>query len=290
LGNVTGFIGRCLIIGLALAWFVTCQGCAEALLYSSWGKPAPILYADQTEGDSSGIIIDSHNDSDFLYLNISTHSEEIKSQILGAFLQSFTVWFDPSGHSRPGNGVRVSFHRMPGVGFPHTDAEQKEYMRAATREVALVQGGPKGHERILDDRSKEIVLDMEMENGRLYITMKLPLHKDDSKGWDTGCEPGDHVGLMLECSAIDPSIAQVELVREYEEQYLGWGFGAGANPYGPKEGTWPPKGTGLGNYDAAGLDKSIYATHGVYRPLSWASVPMRLDVRSKLRLADPPQN
>jgi hypothetical protein len=275
-------------LGAALACFVASQGCAELLLRSQWGGPPPPIVALENQGDSDGIVIDARNDADFLYLTLSTAAESIKSQILGAFLQHFTIWFDPKGRDQPENGLRIAFHRLPGVGFPASASEQKEYLRTSTREVSLIRGGLRGKERILQDDGKEFGLTTEMDDGRLFIRVKLPLQAQGTKGWGIGGLPGERVGLILECSGIDPSIAQVELTREYEEQYLGWGFGVGSNAFGPKEGLWPPKGTGLGSYDAAGLDKSIYATHGVYRPLSWASVPQPLDLHTKLRLADEP--
>lgn len=276
---------------LAVA-LLACCGCADLVMKSRWGAPPPAGFGlgpvGGDEGQGPAIAIDASNDQDYLYLVISSSSQHIKSQLLGAFLQDFYIWFDPTDKERPQNGLRIALHRQPGVGFPRYDAEQKAYLKAATREVALHTGGWGGEGRILKDDGREIGLDIAMENGRLSYRLKLPLKAASAGAWEVGAAPGQPLGVMLECSAIDMQIAQLELIREYQESYLGWGWGNGPNPYGPKLGYGAQRNPSLGDYDAAGLDKGIYATHGVYRPLSWESVPRRLDARISLRLASGP--
>lgn len=266
-------------------------GCATLIIPSRWDSSPASGLTGLPSAELKGLVIDTSNDNDFLYLRLVTDAESIKCQLMGAFHQSFTIWFEPADAvrgGRDGRGLRISYHRKPGVAYPRRPEEQKEYFRAATREVALLGGDWPGGEQILHPDAKEISLLVEMDQGRLAYSMKIPLRPLKKNSWSLGVEPGENLGLVLITSPIDPEVAEIELIRQYQEQVYGWGWGTGPNPYGPKKGQDWRDGVGLGDYASKGLDKGIYATHGVYRPLSWASVPQRIYDSLTIKLAEQP--
>jgi hypothetical protein len=267
---------------------------AEARLASDW-SPQP-LNIDLSQGgwilsrplDNQEFVVRALNDGSTLYLFFATVSDQVKIQLLGAFHQEFTLWFDPGGRQRYLTGLRLDFHHMPGVGFPRTSAEQREYWQAATRELALLQPGREGFPKILADRSGLVQWQSDMSHGMLTYALKIPLKALDSQGWGIGVDPGGSLGLFFECSGISPEAAMIEVEREYQEEALGWGWSS--NGYGPKkEGIGRGKSYGLGDYDMWGLDNSLYSTHGLYQHSSWSAVPTPLNLKATLWLAVAPQ-
>lgn len=280
---------------LALALLLAFSGlaCTPYVMNSQWAPPGQPMGAAAWQslggGADAEMALKVMNDGNYFYLFLSTESERIKCQLLGAFQQSLNIWFATNERFRDARGIRISFHRLPGTGFPHSDAEEREYMRAATREVALVFPG-RSDPKFLDEKSKDndIEVSTEMTEGRLTYFLKIPLASSPAHDWALDLQPGQSLVFGLETSPIDLRIAQDELIREYEAGYLGWGWTGRSEGFGPRQGYGAAKGFGLGNYDAWGLDKSIYARQQVYRPLSWNSVPQRLSYETTLRLAAEP--
>jgi hypothetical protein len=277
-------------------FMVTCfallSGCAHINLVSQW-TPHELrinlskgTWAQTIQVENQDFLVEAMNDDTYLYLFLATNSDRVKSQLLGAFHQKFTLWFDPGRQGKYDTGLDLIFHRKPGVSFPKTDSEEKEYWAAATHELTLLAPGQEGYPRSLPLDSTEVDWQSDMENGKLVYALKIPLHQISDGTWSIGAEPGQRLQILMQTSAIDPQAAFLELVREYQDEAYGWGWDR--NGYGPGDAAkamQQGKVFGLGDYDDWNLDNSIYATHGIYNHLSWASVPDRIDLSVNLLLA-----
>jgi hypothetical protein len=243
-------------------------------------------WLSQAEQGNHYLDVQALNDGHYLYLFLFSNQRDVKRQLLGAFYQGCDLWFETGDPKVPSSlvsrGLRVTFHRLPGSGYPKSEAEQREYWKAATYEIAELKPGV--DPRILIPDSKDLSFKTQMENGLLSYAFKLPLQTDEEHPWSVGAKAGQDLRLHVFCSAISYQAAVSEIVREKQQEVYGLGWSQQGYDY-KADGPVRTKAFGLGDYDDWNLDQSIYGTHGIYRHLDWDVPAEILNVEATLHLS-----
>ena len=100
---------------------------------------------EQVQGlDSQDLVIKAMNDRKFLYLQIGSSAQHIKSQLLGAFGQDFVIWFDSTRERRKDHGLSIRFSPAAGLAYPKSTDGEPEYLGAAQRKVSILIPGEGG--------------------------------------------------------------------------------------------------------------------------------------------------
>jgi hypothetical protein len=256
------------------------SGCASVHVASQWAPGEVKLGGKNGEwaapqAESKDLRVQALNDGKFLYLRVSTDSQALKSQLLGAFRQSFTLWLDPDGTFRQPLGLKLSYIPHNDYGLPRRPEAQARYLALGLRQAAVL---PPGRDPLfLNMESTDLVVDM--DRGWLFLDWQVPLGKDDAKPYSLPVQPGQTLFIRLETSAL-PRQDRKSGSEDEGDFHQQW---AQANGFGGQEGQ---RGQG-GREGGGGMGRRTGGRHG--GGTEGSGEPEALDLGGTIQLATEPR-
>ncbi len=174
--------------------------------------------------EENDLTIKSANDDKFLYLYLSTIAWRVKTQLLGAYRQSLTVWFDPDNQGKKAKGLRITFQPPLETPFPKTDEEERHYLASSTRTAEVLWIDETTYSSPLSSGSGETVLATGLDRGELVYELKVPLQAGHDHAFAVNSRPGGTLGVILETSPIDPN-SQHQQETHHQPTAGGGGYG-----------------------------------------------------------------
>jgi hypothetical protein len=206
---------RCLT-GLAFCALLGAQGCVTASVASRW-RQEPLEF-DATDQAWSGVDANpgdprlrAMNDGGHLYLELSTTSEPLKAELLGAFHQGLNVWFDPTGKHLRQRGLRLSFVPKPGSVFPLDPTKQWDFLNGCSQTASLL--GPEGSSPLPLSPSASLAWEAHLNGDQLSLQLRLDLGDERLSPLAVGRKPGQPLSLGLETTALNRAQAR-EMLAE----------------------------------------------------------------------------
>jgi hypothetical protein len=190
-------------------------GCNQVKMDSNWNDDAVIIDGDLgewTEGlmvpPETDVAIAVRNDSDYLYLALRTHDQDVIRQVV---MTGFTLWLDPDGgrnkglgigYPQPGRNERPQMQIQQRNLDPATQFDMLQKSLLTRTEVMITDE----NERVsrLDNRSTGgIQVAVSLGNGMLQYELQVPLTDDWHNRLALAVESGASIGVGLTTPKID---------------------------------------------------------------------------------------
>ncbi|MEJ2722181.1 MAG: hypothetical protein P8181_13730 [bacterium] len=156
------------------------------------------------------------NDTDFLYVSLSTADREVQRQVM---MSGLTVWLDvtndkqkrfgirfPLGLDRP--GIRREMRESAGSSGPPDRLEmQKRFAeRLASMDQYQIIGPSEGNLRLMSASDSEtIVVKVGMVNGAFVYELRVPLRTDEDYLYGLNVGPGDVIAIGIDSPKFEPA-------------------------------------------------------------------------------------
>jgi hypothetical protein len=210
-------LATALLFGLTAVFM---SGCGAYKISSSWKDRDIKIDGDDSEWNGRMTQCDSTffgvcNDTDSLYMCITTTDDNVKSQLLGMYGQTFTLWFDPDDDNNKTFGLRFSSgkpYSKTRAGSDSTLSDKNQIFMTAAKEykenlkVAVIENG-KIIAQLADTKGIETALGVAQDGKKLTYELKVPLKTNDSTIYAIKTSPGKTIGVIFESSKTTASYA-----------------------------------------------------------------------------------
>jgi hypothetical protein len=270
---------------LTLISVTSLAGCGAHKLMSVWCDRDVAIDGHPTEWQGSttyikdeAVAIGVMNDSDYLYVSLSTSVRSLAAQILA---QGFTVWLDGEGGKHKSFGVRCP------IGFPpetkdrsqsgDTAGDREKFsdmiadrLESSAEQLEIVGPGKEDVTRLLASEVPGLEIALGHQDGRFVYELKAPLRSSEEHPYAIGLdEDRRSVGVGFETTEIE--------MKDMADE----GPPAGRKPGGGRPGGGPP-GDGVpgGGMSGRGRPGGGRGSGG-----GLGSMPERLELWAKVDLA-----
>lgn len=203
---------RHVVVSIIAFFSLLLSGCATLELASNWRADAVAIDGRMNEWGDKTVLIDNgkilmgiQNDSNFVYLMLSTNDRSLGRKLMS---QGLTVWFDQKSGKDKTFGIRFPIgYRSAGVTPPDEDlrgAMPADQSRNASllRELEILGPGKEDHQRMAIMAAGGIDAKVSFSPGSFVYELKVPFLDNDRYPFSIRAQSGASLGLGLETPEI----------------------------------------------------------------------------------------